>query len=62
MADRNYPLPRGEGTDRRFSHGLLSDVADVIESAGYPPLTAPDLGRLYGVLFGFIYAEEAGRG
>jgi hypothetical protein len=57
MADRNYPLPRVE-EDPRFSRGLLSDVADAIESAGYPPLTAPDLGRLYGMLFEIIYEEE----
>jgi hypothetical protein len=60
VADRNYPVPRAEA-DPRFSYGLLSDVARAIESAGYPPLTAPDLGRLHGVLFGFIYVGEVDR-
>lgn len=57
MADRNYPLPRPED-DPRFNRGLISDVSKALVRAGYPPLTAGDIGRLMGMLSGFIYSDE----
>lgn len=58
MADRNYPLPRGE-EDPRFTIGLGLDVAAVIEAAGYPKLTSADqIELLYKVLYRFLYVGE----
>lgn len=53
--NRAYPLPRPV-KDPRFSMGLLSDVAKVIEEHGYPPITeGRDILDLQSALFGFLY-------
>jgi hypothetical protein len=55
-----YPLPR-LADDPRFTHGLSSAVAKVLEQHGYPEITeGMDLLRLQGALFGFLYEEAGG--
>lgn len=59
MSARVYPLPRPDGDDPRFNFGLLHEVAKVITTAGYPPVTAgADLLDLQQVLYRFIYAAD----
>lgn len=54
--ERAYPLP-APADDRRFSYGLLFDVARILAEHGYPPITAGgDLVALQQALFGFLYA------
>jgi hypothetical protein len=56
--DRMYPIDRpapGE-SDKRFSTGLLIDLARVLTSHGYPSATGLDLVELQTKLFGFLYA------
>ena len=56
MNDRRYPL--GDvGDDRRFTAGLLFDVAGLLERHGYPrPEGAADLIHWQQALFRTIYA------
>lgn len=50
-----YPLPRTEADDR-FTFGLMIDLADVLQTHGYPrPTTGPDLIALQQAVFGFLY-------
>ncbi|MER6575796.1 hypothetical protein [Nonomuraea sp. NPDC001023] len=60
MADRNYPLPGGEG-DPRFTIGVTIDIARILEGAGYPELTGVDQYALMGHLFRFLYVGEEAR-
>jgi hypothetical protein len=55
-----YPLPRPDtGADRRFTIGLVLDVADVLARHGYPPPTCgADLIRLQQALFTTIYQPQ----
>lgn len=57
-ATRNYPLPRPEVEDLRFTFGLIVDVAEVLEAAGYPKVTGTDLVGLRQALFTFMYVGE----
>ena len=54
-----YPMPRPEsGDDARFCLGLALDVAKVLTSYGYPPITTgADLLHWQQALFGAIYAQ-----
>jgi hypothetical protein len=55
--DRVYPVPLSVIDDPRFDFSLLEDVARVLESHGYPPVTvAADLHQLHLALYRFIYA------
>lgn len=54
----NYPLSHPEGEDLRFTFGLIVDVSEVLEVAGYPKLTGTDLVGLRQALFTFIYVGE----
>lgn len=57
MSD-HYPLP-ARGGDRRFTAGLLSDVASLLEAHGYPrPASGGDLIRWQQALFRTIYRTE----
>lgn len=54
----SYPMPMPErGTDRRFTAGLVIDVARVLEEHGYPDVLADGqhLVDLRQALFGFLY-------
>lgn len=54
--DRVYPLP-APADDRRFTLGLVFDVAAVLTDHGFPPITSGgDLVALQQVLYGFLYA------
>jgi hypothetical protein len=56
--ERAYPLPRPAG-DRRFTFGLVIDVAAVLVQHGYPPVTdGDDIVDLQQALFSFLYAPE----
>lgn len=54
-----YPMPRPEsGDDARFCLGLALDIAKVLTSYGYPPITTgADLQHWQQALFGTIYAQ-----
>jgi len=58
-----YPVAAREGDDDpRFTFGLLADVAKVVESHGYPPVTSGlDLVELHLALFRFLYGSSADR-
>jgi hypothetical protein len=62
-AERAYPVAPLDGDDdRRFTVGLLFDVARVVESHGYPPvIKGHDLVELQISLFRFLYGPTAGR-
>lgn len=53
---RNYPvkLPRNN-EDPRFTVGLLYDIADLLERAGYPKLEPMDHVELRQAIFKFVY-------
>jgi hypothetical protein len=52
-----YPLPRTDD-DRRFTFGLVYDVAKVLAEHGYPAVSSGgDFVRLQQALFGFIYEQ-----
>jgi hypothetical protein len=53
-----YPVDL-EDDESRFTHGLLYDVAKVIESHGYPKLAAGrDLLELQMSLYAFLYKNK----
>lgn len=55
-----YPVqPQDGDDDSRFTHGLLFDVARVIESHGYPKVaTGRDLLELQQALYRFLYTKD----
>jgi hypothetical protein len=55
-----YPVePKDGDDDSRFTHGLLHDVARVIESHGYPKVASgPDLLELHLALYRFLYEKD----
>ena len=62
MTARNYPIPNPdpEAEDRRFTLGLVMDVAEVLEDHGFPPMgDAVDLVGLQLALHRFLYASYA---
>lgn len=58
MTARVYPMLLPSFDDPRFSHGLIIDVATVLEAAGYPAVRGVDFVDLQGALFGFLYSDE----
>lgn len=53
----NYPVPPPE-PDKRFTVGLVQDVAKALQAHGFPALSSgEDYVRLREHLFQFIYAE-----
>lgn len=54
---RHYPLLRTEA-DSRFTLGLTSDVAAVLEGRGYPPIVSKDFIDLQQALFRFLYGRS----
>ncbi|WP_433298971.1 hypothetical protein ACQP2F_44960 [Actinoplanes sp. CA-030573] len=55
---RVYPLPRPDA-DRRFTFGLLIDIAEQFTKHGYPrPIHSRDLVALQQALFRFLYATD----
>lgn len=53
-----YPIDRKK-TDRRFSNGLLNEVAEVFERHGFPEIQpGRDMYRLMVALYGFTYRRE----
>ncbi|GGO86496.1 hypothetical protein GCM10012280_22760 [Wenjunlia tyrosinilytica] len=60
---RAYPVARSEGdSDPRFTFGLVSNVAKVLQAHGYPPLVVgADLLELHIALFHFLYGKEGGK-
>lgn len=58
MTDRRYPLPDA-GDDRRFTAGLLFDLACLLERHGYPrPVGGGDLIHWQLALFRAIYRTD----
>ncbi|MFJ2575214.1 hypothetical protein [Kitasatospora aureofaciens] len=56
-----YPLPAPDD-DRRFTFGLVLDVATALEAHGYPPVASgPDLLNLQQALFRFLYTLDVTR-
>lgn len=56
MSDRAYPIRPQPEDDPRFTFGLTRDVATVLESHGYPPITTgADFFELQQALFRFLY-------
>lgn len=56
---RCYPIP-APADDPRFTFGLVSDVADVLDNHGYPPMTGLDLVELQQALYRLIYTTDTG--
>lgn len=54
MSDRAYPLPVPT-EDSRFTYGLIYDIRQRLEAAGYPPLTSADHIQLQLALYRFLY-------
>ena len=59
--DRAYPVERGNRIDRRFTDGLLRDVADVLADHGYPviEIDSGDYEELGWTLWRFIFGRPA---
>jgi hypothetical protein len=62
-----YPLGLHESdTDRRFTFGLVLDVAEVLAKRGYPDIVAAGSGvdtlDLRQILFQFIYGDHGNSG
>lgn len=59
MSERAYPIrpvPEGES---RFTFGLTYDIAQVLKSHGYPPVTnGRDISDLQQALYRFLYVGE----
>lgn len=59
---RAFPIAPRPVEDRRFTLGLVIDVARVLADHGYPEVTSgPDLVALQQTLFRFIYVGEEGQ-
>lgn len=59
MSDRRYPLPDLASDDRRFTTGLLFDLACLLEAHGYPrPVAGGDLIWWQQALFRTIYRTD----
>ena len=59
MTDHRYPLGV-VSSDRRFTIGLLADVASLLEAHGYPrPAGAGDLVHWQQALFRAIYRPDS---
>jgi hypothetical protein len=58
---RAYPAARGNRIDRRFTDGLLCDVADVLADHGYPVIEvgSGDYEELGWTLWRFIFGRPA---
>lgn len=57
----NYPIARPtDGTDARFTIGMVLDVGSILTARGYPPLSPRDLVRLQQAIFDFIYSPPEG--
>lgn len=54
---RVYPVARGNRIDRRFTDGLLCDVAEVLADHGYPAIdpASGDYEELGWMLWRFIF-------
>lgn len=58
-AERQYPISPAPDDDPRFTFGLAKDVANVLESYGYPEITGGrDFVELQQALFRFLYASN----
>lgn len=56
MSERDYPIRPLPAEDRRFTFGLVRDVAVVLERHGYPRVVnAMDHVDLQQALFRFLY-------
>lgn len=59
MTDRQYPIRPVPDDDPRFTFGLTVDVAAVLQSHGYPKITAGgDIVDLQQALYRFLYVGE----
>lgn len=59
-ADRKYPISPAPDDDPRFTLGLAIDVANTLESHGYPKITAGvDFVDLQQALFCFLYSSNS---
>jgi hypothetical protein len=56
---RTFPIAPRPAEDRRFTLGLVIDVARVLADHGYPQVTSgPDLVALQQSLYRFLYVPE----
>ncbi|HVV09025.1 hypothetical protein [Amycolatopsis sp.] len=55
-----YPIKTLDRNDPRFTFGLLTDVAAVLQEHGYPRIrTGADLIRLRQALWSFLYSTTS---
>jgi hypothetical protein len=60
LPPRVYPMPEAEvNNDRRFTLGLILDVAQVLVQHGYPKIDGLDYVDLNMALYRFLYKERA---
>jgi hypothetical protein len=60
---RQYPISPAPADDSRFTFGLTKDIADVLETHGYPKITAGlDFVDLQQALYRFLYAAAEPNG
>jgi hypothetical protein len=53
-----YPLPAPAGDDPRFTHGLLFDIAEVLQRNGFPQPVDADWAHLMTALGRFLYQSK----
>jgi len=53
-----YPLPTPAGNDPRFTYGLLSDIAEVLQRNGFPQPAGTDWAHLMTALGRFLYQSK----
>jgi hypothetical protein len=53
-----YPLPAPAGDDPRFTYGLLSDIAEVLQRNGFPQPAGTDWADLMTTLGRFLYQSK----
>lgn len=56
-----YPLPVPDGTDPRFSYGLLHDIAEALQRNGFPRPEGTDWAQLITCLGAFLYQPKETR-
>jgi len=53
-----YPLRQPDSADPRFTHGLLFDIAEVLQHNGFPRPAGTDWADLMTALGRFLYQQK----
>ena len=53
-----YPLPAPADGDPRFTYGLLFDIAEVLQTNGFPQPAGTDWAHLMTALGRFLYQQQ----